>query len=66
MKPKRSETDLKTWTTRELKKRAQELFSAIQTEAVPHDLRELEAVEAELNSRGYLCMEKRTLSIVKE
>ena len=62
----RSETDLTTWTIRELKKRAIGLFSAIQTEAVPHDLRELEALEAELNNRGYLCMKTRTLSIVKE
>jgi hypothetical protein len=66
MKTKRSETDLSTWTVRELKKRAQGLFSATQeSDAVPHDLFELEAVEAELNRRGYRCLESRTLSIVK-
>jgi hypothetical protein len=62
MKAKRSETDLTTWSTRELKKRVVGLYSATQTEGCPaHDLLELEAVKAELTQRGYVF--EKSLSI---
>jgi hypothetical protein len=66
-KTKRSETDLKTWTAPELKKRAVALHSAIyQSECfASHDLLEYDAVKAELESRGYECIETGSFSIVK-
>ena len=65
--PKFSETNLATWTLDQLKKRAIGLHSAIyQTECFgSQDMLELDAIEAELNHRGYEFQESKTLSIVK-
>jgi hypothetical protein len=67
MKTKRSETDLTTWPTRELKRRALGLYDSSQTDGCPvHDLLEYQAVEAELGRRGYKFQVSTILSIVKE
>lgn len=62
-----SETDLTKWTVRKLKQRAVGLYSSIyQSECFSsHDIRDLEAIEAELNSRGYVFNETKNLSIDK-
>lgn len=62
-----NETDLKTWTTIKLKKRAMSLYSAIyHTECFSsHDVNDFMAIESELESRGYEFKESKTLSIVK-
>ena len=67
MSKKRSETDLTTWTTNELKKHAVSLYGAIyQTGCYgAHDMVELMAVESELERRGYEFQESKSLSIVK-
>jgi hypothetical protein len=63
----KNENNLKTWTVRQLKARATGLHGAIyQTECFgTHDMLELAAVEAELNSRGYEFSESKILSIRK-
>lgn len=67
MTKKYSETDLRTWSTQQLKKRATGLHCSIyQTECFSsHDMVELAAVEAELKRRGYEFEESKVLSIVK-
>lgn len=66
-KVKYNENNLETWTIRQLKARATSLHGAIyQTECFSsHDMVELQAIEAELNRRGYSFEESKTLSIVK-
>jgi hypothetical protein len=64
---KRDENNLRTWTTRELKARAQSMFCSIyQTECFSSgDIRDYEAIKAELESRGYEFEETRSLNITR-
>jgi hypothetical protein len=64
---KHDENNLRTWTTRELKARALSLFCAIyQTECFSSgDIRDYEAIQVELESRGYEFEETRSLNITK-
>lgn len=59
--------NLATWTVKQLKDRALSCWSAVyQLDCFSsHDLLELEAVQAELEKRGYECQESKTLDIVK-
>ena len=65
-KVKRSETNLGTWTARKLKREAVALHGLIfnlETFGI-RDLLEYQAIEAELNRRGYEFEESKLLSIV--
>lgn len=59
--------NLSTWTAKQLKDRAKACYCAVyQIDCFSsHDLLELEAVQAELEKRGYEFQESKTLDIVK-
>ena len=66
-KVKHNENKLSTWTVRQLKSQALSLHQIIyQLDCFgSHDMVELDAVEAELNRRGYEFAESKVLSIQK-
>jgi hypothetical protein len=65
---KRDENNLKTWTTRQLKARAMSLYCSIyQVECFSSgDIRDYEAIKAELESRGFEFQEFRSLNITRD